>query len=359
MNKKKTKIIVILLVIVMLGSTLGYSISSIINTTNQNNTEKVQEEAEQTLSYSEKLQEVLNQAVNDKNLIKEGVLNDLIKRNEASDYSLSTTINILGTPICVLESYEGYTVNVYSDKDEITKLLNNISKNENYTSDSFIQLYWMKETGEAIITWIALGEEDMSEVKTVGIITSQYQDLDNMKLETTNITVDTISSLKLNKKSLIEKYNPTLYKVQNKLLECNFIKNLMEADEYKYTWNEYVLKNKYGYLFLNTKDEEFYLAYQDFSDVTQIPIYNEDTLNKLEDGMTLDEFLKVVPNAMFYEYYFYNNESVYTSYVIRTSEEDENLTYYDFKDGILSLEKENEVTETPIPTDTISDNNIN
>lgn len=357
MNKKLTRIIVIFLVIVMLASTFGYSISSIINSNSNTSTTEVQEEAEEALSYSEKLQEVLNQAVNDNKLIKEGVLNDLIKRNEALDYSLTTTINILGTPVCILESYDSYTVNVYSDEEEITELLNNISQNENYTSDSFIQLYWMKETGEAIITWIALGEEDMSEVKTVGIITSQYQDLDNMNLKTTDYTVETFSELDLDKTSLIEKYNPTLYKVQNKLLECNFITNLMENDEYKYTWNEYVLKNEYGYLFLNTKDEEFYLVYQEYSDFTKVPIYDNETLSQLKDGMSIEEFLKIVPNAMLYEFYVYNSEVTYTSYVVRTSEEDENLTYFDFKDGILSLE-ESESTETSDST-TISGNTSN
>lgn len=344
MNKKTKKIIIIFLVIAILGSTFGYAISSIITskTNNQINTET---ETEITLTYAEKLQEVLNKAITDKNVIKEEVLNDLIKRNEASDYSLATALSILGTPICVLESYDNATVNVYSEKEEIATLLKNIADNKNYTNNSFIQLYWMKETGEAIITWIALNEEDMSEVKTVGIITSQYQDLNEMNLKQTDLTVDTFSSLDLDKTSLIEQYKPTLYKVQNKLLECNFIMNLMESEEYKHTWNEYVIKNENGYLFLNTKDDEFYLVYQTYSDNKKIPFYNETTLSNLKDGMSIEEYLTIVPKSPLYEVYLYESNTIYTSYVVRTSEEDDTLTYFDFKDGKLSLKEPTESTE--------------
>lgn len=343
MKKKIQRIIIIILVLLMLGSTFGYAFSSIVN----NNTKEIDsnEESTESISYAEKLQEVLNKAVKDKNVIKQDTLDDLIKRNEASDYSLATTLNILGTPVCVLESYDNSSVNVYSEKKEITDLLNSISKNENYTSKSFIQLYWMKDTGEAIISWIALGEEDMSEVKTIGIITSQYQSLDNLNLTQTKYTVDDFKDLNLDKDTIVNEYKPLLYKEQNKLLECKFTTNLMNSEEYKYNWKEYVLKNEDGYLFLNVKDDNLYLVYQQYSDNKVVPYYDKDTISKIKNGMSIEEFLNVVPNAKLYEEYLYKDTTKYSSYVVREKEDDTTLTYFDFKDGVLSLEDENSTTE--------------
>ena len=346
MKKKTQRIIIILLVILMLGSTFGYAISSIVTTPKNNENVQTTEEATKTLSYAQKLQEVLNKAVKDKNFIKQDTLDDLIKRNEASDYSLATTLNILGTPVCVLESYDNNSVNVYSNKKEITSMLNKISTNKNYTDNSFIQLYWMKDTGEAIITWIALGEEDMSEIKTIGIITSQYQTLDNLNLQTTNYKVEDFQDLKLDKDTIVKDYNPLLYKEQNKLLECKFTTNLMTNEEYKYNWNEYVLKNEDGYLFLNTKDDNLYLVYEQYSDNKIVPYYDKETISKIKDGMTIEEFLKIVPNAKLYEEYLYQDITKYSSYVVREKEDDTTLTYFDFKEGILSLDNKDSNKES-------------
>lgn len=338
MKKKTQRIIIIILVLVMLATSLGYSISSLVLTDNQT-PENIETEIQEKMNYAEKLQEVLNKSIQDKKVIKESVLNDLIKRNEAGDYALNTAINILGTPVCVLESYDSVSVNVYSEEDEIVDLLNKISTNTNYTSNSFIQLYWMKETGETIITWIALGEDDMSEVKTVGIITSQYQDLNEMNLETSNVTIEDVSDLKLTRNEIISKYNPITYNIQNKLLECKFITSLMENKEFESTWYEYVLKNKDGFLYLDTQDDTFYMSYQEYSDdvLKNFTVYDDETLNKLKDGMTIEEFLKVVPDAKLYEVYLYKNKTLYTSYIIRTKADDLTVKYYDFKDGILDL----------------------
>ena len=82
MSKKMQRIIIIFLVVIMLGSTFGYAISSIVSTTTTTNSTIEDIDNEKVTTYAEKLQEVLNQAMKDKNVIKESVLSDLIKRNE-------------------------------------------------------------------------------------------------------------------------------------------------------------------------------------------------------------------------------------------------------------------------------------
>lgn len=360
MKKKTQKYIIILLVIVLLATSFGCSIASIISTNQNSTTDEIQEEIQNTTSYAEKLQTILNDAIKNKNLIKESVLNDLIKRNEAGDYALNTTIDILGTPVCVLESYDSVSVNVYSNENEIIELLNNISKNTNYTSKSFIQLYWMKENGETIITWIALNEKDMSEVKTVGIITSQYQKLEEMDLQVTNVSIEDVKDLSLDRASIISTYNPLVYNVQNKLLECQFITNLMENKEYEDTWYEYVIKNKDGYLYLDTQNDKFYMVYQEYSEdaIKDFTIYDDETLGKIKNGMTIEEFLKVVPNAKLYEVYLYKNTTTYTSYVVRPSGDELTIKYYDFKDGILDLSDTTTNSDEIEPTKTSSTNEL-
>lgn len=365
MNKKVQRLIVVMLVVCMVASTVAYAISAIFtsytsqttaNTINESETEEASTEDEATLTYAEALQEALNNAIKEGNVIKESVLNDLIKRNGASDYALTTTLNILGTPVCVLECIDGYTIRVYTDEDEIIDLLNGISTNEEYTEDSFIQLYWMRDNGEAIITWIALAEEDMSEVKTIGIITSQYHDLDEMDLETSDAEISTFEGLELSRDEFIEEYNPTLYQTQNKLLECVFTTNLMEGNEYNYTWYEYVLKNDDGYLYVNFQDDAMYMVYQNYEDVSNVNVVSQEEIDALYNGMTTEDFLKAMPEAKFYEIYLYNNTTTYTSYVVRTSEDDTTYTYYDFREGVLDLPETEAETETSTETTTSAEN---
>ena len=346
MSKKMQRIIIIFLVVIMLGSTFGYAISSIVSNTTTTNTTVDDIDNENVTTYAEKLQEVLNQAMKDKNVIKESVLSDLIKRNEAGDYALETTLNILGYPVCVLESYDSQSVIVYSEEKEIKDLLKNISKNNTYTTKSFVQLYWMKENGETIISWVALGEDDMSEVKTVGIITSQYQLLDSLEIPTTEATVETFKDLSLTKEQILETYNPFVYQVQNKLLDCKFITTLME-DEYNYVWTEYVLKTKDGYLFLNTKDDELYLVYENYNDNPDVPEFDKESLANLKENMTIEEFSKILPNLRLAEIY-YTNEKTYTVYVGKAKDSEE-LTYFDFEDGLLMLEDEQSTVSSSVP----------
>lgn len=339
--KSTRKLIIIVLVILIASSSLGYIFSTLIKNNYyykaEDNTEMIQDELEDTIGYAENLQIALNKAISDKNFVKETSVEDLIKRNEAGDYSLSAALNILGNPVCVLESIDSYAITCYDNEEDITKILSNISINENYTNNSFIQMYWMKNTGEAIISWIALNEEDTSEIKIIGIITSQYQDLIDVTVPSTKNTDEIFNSIGITKEEMLDTYKPLLYKTQYKLLECQFTKTLMNNEEYKNVWSEYIMKNDYGYLHMNTKDNSFYLVYQDFTDTSVIPSYSEEERMKIVNEMTIEDFLKIVPDAKLYEKYIHDNNSTYVSYVIKKSE-DESFIYYDFIDGKLNLE---------------------
>lgn len=331
MNKQR--IIIFVLLFVLASSTFGYAISSYMmnKNVNPNTGDVTQEEIEKSLGYVQNLQNALNQAVIDKNFVKQSSIDDLIKRNDAGDYTLSATLNILGTPVCVLESIDSYAITSYTNEYDITDFLANINDEKKYKENSFIQLYWMKETGEAIITWISL--DDLSEIKIIGLIASQYQDLNDIKVKEVTNDEEVINDVGITKEEMLKKYNPMEYKTQYKLLECKFVTNLMK-DEYTSVWSEYVLKNKYGYLHLNTKDDSYYMAYQSFTNFEEIPIYTEEQRTEVIEEMELSKFNEMFPDAILYR----KEESdghVYVSYVIRNSESLDDLYYFDFTDGKL------------------------
>lgn len=336
--KNKKQFVILLVVLLLLSCATAYFISNLIKSQyyfKAEETEMTQEEVEQNMGYAEKLQVALNNAIANKEFVKTTSVEDLIKRNEAGDYSLSAALNILGNPVCVIESVDSFAITCYDEEKEIEKVLSEISTKNEYTKNSFIQMYWMKNTGEAIISWVALNEEDMSEVKIIGIITSQYQELVDISIPTAEDTQKIFNSLGMTKEEMLETYNPLIYRTQYKLLECEFTKNLMGNEEYKNTWSEYVLKNEDGYLHLNTKDDSFYLVYQEFDDVTKVPVYPEDKRIQLVDGTTTEKFLTLLPEAKLYETYMEDN-STYVTYAIRNSEEDTDLVYYNFKDDIIT-----------------------
>lgn len=331
---KKERIIALVLVLVLASSTLGYAISSFMigKDTDADTEEVVQEQLEESLGYVQNLQNALNKAVTDKNFVKQSSIEDLIKRNDAGDYSLSATLNILGTPVCVLESIDSYAITSYTDKEEITEFLSNISSEKKYSENSFIQLYWMKETGEAIITWISL--DDMSEIKIIGLITSQYQNLSDVEVKEISNSEEVINDLGITKEEMLKKYSPMEYKTQYKLLDCKFVTNLMK-DEYTSVWSEYVLKNKYGYLHLNTKDDNYYMIYQSFESFDAIPIYTEEERTEAVEGLHIEKFNELFPDAVLYKKELADNH-IYTSYVVRNSEELEDFYYFDFTDEIIT-----------------------
>lgn len=331
--KSKERIIALGLVLILISSTLGYAISSMMVSSNTNTEEIVQENLEESLGYVENLQTALNEAIKNKNFVKQSSIDDLVKRNDAGDYSLSAALNILGTPICVLESIDSYAITSYSNSDEIVEFLANIPTNKKYTDNSFIQLYWMKETGEAIISWISL--DDMSEIKIIGLITSQYQNLSDVDVEEIKNSNEVINDVGISKEEMIKKYNPMNYKTQYKLLDCKFVTNLM-TDEYTSVWSEYVLQNEYGYLHLNTKDDTYYMVYQSFENLEDIPIYTQEKRIEVVEGMSIEDFKKIIPDAILYQKEISDNHT-YVSYVVRNSEELEDFYYFDFTDNILVL----------------------
>lgn len=328
---KKERIIAGVLVLVLISSTLGYAISSMMMNQTINTEEEVQAEIEESLGYVQSLQNALNQAIADENFVKQSSIDDLVKRNDAGDYTLSAALNILGTPICVLESIDSYAITSYTDKDEIVDFLANIPTNTKYSEKSFIQLYWMKDNGEAIITWISL--DDMSEIKIIGIITSQYQDLNDIEMKEVKNIKEVIDDIGISKEEMLSKYNPMEYKTQYKLMPCIFVLNMM-TDEFESVWSEYILKNEYGFMHLNTKDDTYYMVYQSFTSFDGIPIYTEEQRTVITEGMTIEDFEKNIPDAVLYKKEL-SDEHTYISYVVKNSEEEEDFYYFDFTDGVL------------------------
>ncbi len=329
--KSKEKIIAFVLVLILVSSTLGYAFSNLMMNKTTKTEEVVQEEVEESLGYVENLQKALNNAITNKNFVKQSSIDDLVKRNNAGDYSLSVALNILGTPVCVLESIDSYAITSYTDSDKIVEFLENIPTNTKYSDNSFIQLYWMKDTGEAIITWVSL--DDMSEIKIIGLITSQYKNLSDVDVKQIKNSDDVINDVGISKTEMIEKYHPLDYRTQYKLLDCKFVTNLM-TDEYTSTWSEYVLKNEYGYLHLNTKDDTYYMVYQSFTGFDNIPVYQEEKRTGIEEGITMEEFKAIIPDAVLYKKELTDNHT-YISYVIKNSEENEDFYYFDFTDDVL------------------------
>lgn len=333
---KKERIVAIILILVLVSSTVGYAISSMIMNKKIDTEKEVQAEVEESLGYVQNLQNALNQAMIDKNFVKQSSVDDLLKRNEADDYTLSAALNILGTPVCVLESIDSYAITSYTNKEEIVNFLANIPTNTKYSDKSFIQLYWMKENGEAIITWISF--DNMNEIKIIGIITSQYQDLNDMNLKEMQDYQKVIDDVGISKEKMLEKYKPIEYKTQYKLLPCLFVLNMM-TNEYEHIWSEYLLKNEYGYLHLNTRDDTYYMVYQTFENFENIPAYTEEQLTSITEAMTIEEFEKIIPDAILYKKEL-NEGHTYLSYVVKVSETENELYYFDFTDGILEIELE-------------------
>lgn len=340
MSFKDRKIFIIILGIILLGCLFGYFLAGFFAEKKEEIV--TNEDIMSQIPYVDTLQTALNDAIQNKTTVNDNILADLLKRNEAMDYSLNTTINILGYPVCLLESYDGVEINAYTDVEKIKSILNNIPTNASYNENSFIQLYWMKQNGESIITWIALNEEDMSEVKTIGIITSQYQKLDDITFDIQKTKVSDFKDLSLKNEDLIEKYKPMVYQVQNKLLECKFTSNLMVNNEYKNKWIEYVIKSEDSYIFINTKDDSLYLIYENYLDTSTIPVIEQSLLDeKIVSGMTEEDFIKEFKEARLTEIYQFDEDTLYHSYVIRSSTDETTLIYYNFNNGIIELTDEN------------------